>query len=276
MRLAISNIAWDVEEDEAVATLLGRHQIDAIDIAPGKYFPRPGEATPSDMQRVRSWWGERGIEITGMQALLFGTSGLNVFGDEASRRALLDHLAGVARIGGGLGATRIVFGSPKNRDREGVDDQTTRSIARDFFGQLGDIAATEGVLFCLEPNPACYGANFMLDSSETAEIVRLIDHPAIRMQLDTGALAINEEQPEAVLASHASLIGHVHASEPQLLPLGDGDADHQAAGAALSRYLPEHLVTIEMVATREEPHLQSIERALGTASRAYRDGAAYP
>jgi D-psicose/D-tagatose/L-ribulose 3-epimerase len=275
MRLAISNIAWDVEEDAAVADLLGQHQIDAIDIAPGKYFPKPSEATPAEMERVRTWWAERGIEITGMQALLFGTTGLNVFGDETSRRTLLDHLAGVARIGSGLGATRIVFGSPKNRDRTGLDDQRTRTMAKEFFGQLGDIAAREGVLFCLEPNPECYGANFMVDSDETAEIVRFIDHPAIRMQLDTGALTLNGEHADTVLARHASLIGHVHASEPQLVPLGDGDTDHRAASSALRQYLPEHLITIEMVATRDEPHLQSIERALDAASRAYRDGAAH-
>lgn len=270
MRLAISNIAWDIEEDEAVARLLDRYGIDAIDIAPGKYFPQPALTSAQTMQQVRSWWAERGIALTGMQALLFGTTGLNVFGDEPSRRALLEHLAGVARIGAGTGATRIVFGSPKNRDRAHLDDASTLSIAQDFFGQLGDIAATEGVVFCLEPNPPCYGANFMVDSHETAEIVRQIDHPAIRMQLDTGALAINGEDAEQVLSAHAELIGHVHASEPQLVPLGDGNTDHHLASTAMQRYLPQHLVTIEMVATKEEPHLQSIERALSVATAAYR------
>jgi D-psicose/D-tagatose/L-ribulose 3-epimerase len=274
MRLAISNIAWDVTEDEAVADLLNRHGVDAIDIAPGKYFPKPSGATDADMARVKGWWSARGVEITGMQALLFGTTGLNVFGDSASRQALLDHLAGVARIGAGIGATRIVFGSPKNRDRQGLDDVATQRIAEEFFGRLGDIAASEGVIFCLEPNPTCYGANFMVDSTETAAVVGQIDHPAIRMQLDTGALTINGETAAEVLATHARLIGHVHASEPQLLPLGDGETDHQAASIALHQYLPTHLVTIEMVATQNEPHLQSIERALATAIDSYRNGAA--
>jgi len=39
MRLAISNIAWDTAEDEAIVTLLQRFGVDAIDIAPGKYLP---------------------------------------------------------------------------------------------------------------------------------------------------------------------------------------------------------------------------------------------
>ena len=72
MRLAVSGIAWDVAEDEAVAALLRRHRVDAIDIAPGKYFPRPGDASEADIVAVRDWWRRHGVEITGMQALLFG------------------------------------------------------------------------------------------------------------------------------------------------------------------------------------------------------------
>jgi hypothetical protein len=113
MRLAISNIAWDVSEDLAVAKHLNKFDIDAIDIAPGKYFPDPTDAKDADIESVRRWWAEHGIEITGMQALLFGTTGLNVFGDSQSQAAMLTHLTAVCRIGAGLGATRLVFGSPK-------------------------------------------------------------------------------------------------------------------------------------------------------------------
>ncbi|MFD1693389.1 sugar phosphate isomerase/epimerase family protein [Azotobacter chroococcum] len=79
------------------------------------------------------------------------------------------------------------------------------------------------MLICLEPNPSCYGANFMTTSVETARVVREVAHPFIGMQLDTGALSINGEDPEAVLRDSSSLIGHIHASEPDLLPLGDGE-----------------------------------------------------
>jgi len=270
MRLAISNIAWDVVEDEALAALLQRFQVDAIDIAPGKYFPTPFEATESDVLKVRRWWADRGIEIAGMQALLFGTSGLNVFGPPESQAVLLQHLGAVCRIGGILGAPRIVFGSPKNRDRSGLSDAETMAIATSFFQRLGDLAVAQGVMICLEPNPTCYGANFMTTSLETAQVVRHIAHPAIRMQFDTGALTINGEDPVTVLQMSADLIGHVHASEPNLVPLGDGNTDHAVMGRALSQHLPRHLVTIEMVATRQEPHLVATERALGVAVANYR------
>ncbi|MCC9000443.1 MAG: sugar phosphate isomerase/epimerase [Candidatus Contendobacter sp.] len=271
MRIAISNIAWDVSDDEAVAALLRQYGVDAIDIAPGKYFPDPRQATPADISRVRGEWAYRGIEITGMQALLFGTTGLNLFANPEIQTAMLAHLDAVCRIGGDLGATRLVFGSPKNRDRSGLSDTQAETVAVEFFRRLGDSASTHGVRVCLEPNPPCYGANFMTTSAETATVVSRVAHPAIRMQLDTGAMTINGEAPESVIAHYAALIGHVHASEPDLVTLGDGGCDHHTVGRALNATLPEQIVTIEMLATKQEPPLQAIERALQVAIRHYRD-----
>jgi sugar phosphate isomerase/epimerase len=270
MRLAVSNIAWDVAEDESVAALLKTYRVDAIDVAPGKYFPAPADATRDDIAKVRDWWSDRGIKITGMQALLFGALGLNIFGTADSRSAMLERLAAVCRIGGVLGATRLVFGSPKNRDRTGLSDVEAMAMATGFFRSLGDIAASEGVMICLEPNPPRYQANFMTTSAETARVVETVGHPAIRMQFDSGAITINGEDPARVLADCAGLIGHVHASEPDLVPLGDGGTDHHAVFAALARYRPDSLVSIEMAATQNERHATSIERALAIAARAYR------
>lgn len=271
MRIAISNIAWDVSDDEAVAALLRQYQVDAIDIAPGKYFPDPRRATLNDVRDVRHWWESHGIEITGMQALLFGTSGLNLFGDAAVRDAILAHLDAVCRIGAGFGATRLVFGSPKNRDRTGLSDIQAETLAIDFFRRLGDVASTYGVRICLEPNPPCYGANFMTTSAKTAAIVSQAAHPAIQMQLDTGAMTINGESAEHVIQAYALLIGHIHASEPNLVTLGDGGCDHHAVGQALNATLPEQIVTIEMLAAKQALLLQAIERALQVAIRYYRD-----
>jgi len=271
MRLALSNIAWDIAEDGAVAKLLHHYNIDAIDVVPGKYFPNLFDTADAEILQIKNVWLDRGIEITGMQALLFGSNGFNVFGSETTRNAMLAHLAAVCRIGGELGAKRLVFGSPKNRDCSGLSQTETEQIAVAFFRRLGDIARSQQVIVCLEPNPSCYGANFMTTSTETLHICQLVDHPAIKMQLDTGAMAINQENPHIVLQNSATMIGHVHASEPNLLPLGDGGTDHAAVCSALHQYLPDALVSIEMLATKEEPHLQAIERAIVTACRYYRD-----
>jgi hypothetical protein len=204
-----------------------------------------------------------------MQALMFGTTGLNVFGDSKSQQAMLEHLREVCRIGAGLGATRLVFGSPKNRDRTGLTDAQALEQAISFFRQLGNIAQEHSVTVCLEPNPIRYGANFMNTSNETSSVVAAVGHGAIRMQFDTGSLTINKESPKDVLECNAGLIGHIHASEPDLVPLGDGGTDHRLMSKVLHQHLPDKVVSIEMVATKEETHLRSIERALTWAVKCY-------
>lgn len=269
MKVAISNIAWEPRDDEAVAEVLRRYGVDAIDIAPGKYFPDPPNATASDIERVRRDWEARGVRIHGMQALLFGTTGLNLFGEASVRAAMLDRLDAVCRIGAGLGAGPLVFGSPKNRDRKGLDDAQAERVAVDFFRALGDRAARHGVSVCLEPNPERYGSNFMTTTAAAATIVERVDHPAIRLQLDAGALTINAEPVDSTIRTVAALIGHVHASEPDLVTLGDGGADHGAVASALRASLPGATVTIEMVASAREPHVQAVERAVALAVTHY-------
>lgn len=269
MRISISNIAWDTAHDQQICAVLQRYGVDAIDIAPGKYFSDFAAASSDKVDRVRSWWSERGIEIIGMQSLLYGTQGLNLFSPPESQQRMLDHLQEVCRIADGLKARRLVFGSPRNRDRSGLSDEHAFAIAVMFFQRLADLAQRYGVTICLEPNPQCYGSNFMTSSAETAAVVEAVAHPAIRMQFDSGALCINAESPSKICAEFHRLIGHVHASEPQLLPVGAGLTDHSASAAALREFLPDAPVTIEMLTNSTDDPIAAVESSVAYVVACY-------
>lgn len=268
MRISVSNIAWSPKEDTTVAALLAKHDVDAIDVAPGKYFKDFATTSRESIDDIHRWWTARGIEIVGMQALLYGTQGLNLFGEQAVREQMLSYLGHVCRIAQGLGARFLVFGSPRNRDRSGLDEQTSTDIACEFFRRLGDIAANRDTVICLEPNPPVYGANFMTDTRTTADVVRAVDHPAVHMQLDVGALTLNHEDATEVLATDADLVAHIHASEPQLGILGDCGTAHGPVASAIRRFCPDRIVTIEMREHEADP-MNSLDRALGFARHWY-------
>lgn len=245
MQLSISNIAWEKDEEPEIAELLQRLGVTAVDVAHSKYFPDAAEAADSDIRKVMTWWEERGISVYGMQSLLYGTKGLNVFGDSESQSRLLTHLGHVCRIAEGLGAKRLVFGSPKNRDRTGLTDSEAEDIALRFFGRLGDIAQSHGVVITLEPNPVCYGTNWITTTRDACSFVKELGNPGIAMQLDTGTVITNSEDRDTI-ASVKDAAGHVHLSEPKLLPLclaplGHNDVFRAAAGIAPGT------VTIEML-----------------------------
>ncbi|RYU09651.1 sugar phosphate isomerase/epimerase family protein [Nocardioides iriomotensis] len=273
MRISISNIAWSPADDDAVAEILRAYGVDAVDVAPAKYVPDVLTASDADLLDVRRAWEVRGFEITGMQSLLFGTSGFNVFGPEDVRERMLDYLGAVCRVGSALGARQLVFGSPRNRDRAGLDDDTVLDVSTGFFHALGDRAAAHGVVVDLEPNPTKYGANFMTTSAETAEVVRRVQHPAIRMQLDLGACTMNGEDVAEVVPAVSDIVGHVHLSEPGLAPVGDGSGDHEWAARVLQQHLPGHVACIEMLMTEEEPAVAAVERAVAFVTQRYGQGA---
>ncbi len=269
MRLSISNIAWDPSDDVAVAALLRAHGVDRIDVAPPKYFPEPARASAADVAAVRRFWADQGIGVAGMQSLLFGTQGLNLFGTDQQRAAMLAHLDAVCAIGAGLGARHLVFGSPRNRDRSALDDGSADACALAFFAQLGDVAQTHGVVICLEPNPPAYHCNFLTSTQEAGAFVRRLAHPAVRLQLDVGAATMADERPDEIMAKFADLIGHVHASEPGLAVLGEGSSPHAAFAAAISRQRPDLVVAIEMLVPAGRACLDAIDQALRTARSHY-------
>lgn len=247
--ISISNIAWDSSIDDEIAEVLRNLGVSSIDVAPGKYFPDVIKTTNIQIHDVRQRWADRGFSIVGIQSLLFGTKGLNVFGDSIIQKMMLNHLQHVCHIGAELNAKKLVFGSPKNRNQAGLSDSKAHEMALEFFTTLGGIAKEEGVIICLETNPICYGANFLTSSMDTFNFVKKLNHSNIKMQLDTGAIFVNQEPFEVVESMH-EVIGHIHISEPNLAPLGSSSVNHKGLGEKLKAIkIPK---TIEML-TYNEP-----------------------
>lgn len=268
MQLSISNIAWDKELDEVVAELLLSEGVHCIDVAPGKYFPNFDLITINDISRVREFWESRGIKIIGMQSLLYGTTGLNLF-DKTSQPAMLAHLQRIRWIAAHLGVERMTFGSPKNRDRSKLTDLEANAIAGDFFRRWSKNRLDGNVQprLLLEPNPPLYGANFLTTTESAAAFVRELNDSLIGLQLDIGTLTINKEAPD-VIEEVATVTGHVHVSEPQLVPVGTTDAPHKIYAEHL-KAVPAKYLTIEMVEKDSRKQLDSICRAIRFVKRLY-------
>lgn len=268
MKLSISNIAWENSLDPAVAEVLREQGVRYIDIAPGRYFSDPACATDAEIAAVASWWADQGIRFAGMQSLLFGTQGLNLFGSEEQQERMLEHLRAICHIGAVLDARKLVFGSPKNRDRTGLSDAEAAEVAIGFFSRLGDIAAKEGVTICLEPNPVIYGANFLTTTQEAFEFVSQLGYPAVKIQLDTGTILQNEE-PADIIRQVAGQIGHIHISEPHLPPVGTNTKRHAELCATIGAIGYSAPVTLEMLVRSPLPVVETISESIRFAKSIY-------
>lgn len=271
MKLAISNIAWQPHEDDAISNKMQELGVKGVEIAPTKNWLNPLEASDSEIARVRSFWESRGIRIVAMQALLFGRPDLVVFGTAEKRRETREYLAKIILLGQKLGAQVLVFGSPGNRRVGGRAPSEIEAIATEFFYEMGEIAQRYGLVLCIEPNPPVYGCDFITTAVQGTAFVRKVNHPQFRLHLDTGAMTLSGEDIPSALRDCIGEVRHFHVSEPNLAPIGIGQVPHEVFAKAIKDSGYPHWLSIEMKAQSKESNSSAVAAALSRVRGYYFD-----
>lgn len=269
MRIGVSNLLWTRDLDADAARLLNQRGIDAIDIAPTRYFDDVATATPGELRAIRRFWQEHGIEITGMQALLHGTEGLDIFGDAPTRLRTSQHLGATLEMGAALGARQLVFGSGRNRDRGALDLDDAIERAAHFFGELAAQAARLGVCLSVEPISERYGNNFLVDHDEAARLVSRVGNAGFGLTLDIGCVAIAGEDVGEIVRKYGALIGHVQLAEYRLAPLRADNPTNALAGPVVRAALPGRVACIEALKPPDLSSLDAIAQSLDVAQAHY-------
>lgn len=267
MTLAVSNIAWDPAEDDAIGRILRDSGVSSVEIAPTKYWPAPALPTADQTADLRRRWEDHGQTIVALQSLLFGRPELSIFGAPAAATAEL--LTRILEIAAGLGAGPLVFGSPRNRDRgDRSFDQAVDEAAR-FFRPLAKTAHDLGVVIGFEPNPTAYACNFANTVAEALAVVEAVDRPGFGLHLDLGILHINGEDPAEAVRLARSRMVHVHISEPKLAAVPDSAVDHRAAASALRDAGWTGSVSIEMRGDSDGKNAERVARSVRFAGEVY-------
>ena len=272
MTIAISNIAWN-EPDESVSRVMREFGVAGVEIAPTKVWPAPLEATESEVRAYRDSWDRRGIRIVALQSLLFGRLDLTLFQSGQARAKMFEYLAGVIRLGSRLGASVCVFGSPKNRLAGTLNPDELEEIAVPFFRDVGQVAAENGLTFCLEPNPTIYGCDYITNSQEGLELARKVNSPGFGLHLDAAAMTASQETVPAALSRVGLALKHFHASEIHLAPIGAGTVNHNEFAAALRQIHYTGWVSIEMRSVAGSDDISRIRDSLRLVSAIYGEAA---
>ena len=246
MKLAISNLAWSSLDDEVIARLLQSMGITGVELAPTKIWEDPLAVSDAEVDDYRELWKSYGIEVVAIQSLLFGRPDLQLFGSVNARADTLEYLVQMTRLAGRLGTTAMVFGSPKNRLRGELTELAAARIATPFFRTLAETAAENGVAFCLEPNPARYGADWIITTADALTLADAVDHEGFGINADTGGMTLSGEDPATAIEACAAAVRHFHISEPDLAPIGASGVNHSLFAAALARVNYSGWRSIEM------------------------------
>ena len=112
MKLSISNIGWDAEQDEAVYRLMGAYGFSGLEIAPTRIFP---EAPYSQREAAKRWSenlkAQYGFGVSSMQSIWYGRQE-KLFGNEEERQVLLAYTKEAIDFAAAVGCGNLVFGCP--------------------------------------------------------------------------------------------------------------------------------------------------------------------
>lgn len=233
MKIAVSNLAWPADQDQAALKVVVDGGFDGVEVAPQKTFGPWSEFGAWRPREYRARLEAMGLRIPALQAILFGTQHCELFVSPATRANLRAHLGKVAALAGELGAHACVYGAPKTRDPGKLPAQEAWRIAVDFFAEVAPLFAAAGTALAFEANPAAYECRFVTGTAESCRLVKDIGRAGIGVNVDGGTISLNHESMEEVAAAGPQAV-HFHASEPHLVPLGSTGTDHVALAAALA------------------------------------------
>lgn len=242
IRLAVSNIAWEKADDEAVYAAMQQAGFTGLELAPTRIFPdRPYEQLTSAALfggYLKNRWG---LSVPSIQSIWYGRSG-SIF-DASDRESLLDYTAQAYQFAHALNCPSLVFGCPKNRMRPlGAND----AAAEAFFMQAGNLAARYGVHLALEANPPMY-TNYLNNTADAFALVKRLDNPGLSVNFDLSTVLAQGEKLQNFI-DDMQYVSHVHISEPGLAPI-ERRPEHKELALLLGAVGYRGFVSVEMART---------------------------
>jgi sugar phosphate isomerase/epimerase len=256
VKLSASNIAWSLEDDQDVYLKLKTEGFSGLEIAPTRLIPekpyqKEGVALAASIAaEIKAHWG---FGICSMQSLWYGVTE-RIFGTTEERNFLIQYTCSALDFAAAVGCPHVVFGSPRNRI---IDYPGQWHVGEEFFAACAAYAGEKKVVIGIEANPASYGTNYLNTTSEALELVKAVNSPFFKLNLDLGTMLTNQENLESV-KSIIPYISHVHVSEPALAAVTDRP-EHRHLARLLQDGNYRGWVSLEMRNSGKENLFRSLE-----------------
>lgn len=263
MKLAISNIAWNKDEDLKVYGLMKQYGFNGLEIAPTRIIEEsPYDHLSHAKAIAQCLKNSYDFNICSMQSILFGRAE-RLFGRSSEREVLKQYLKKAIAFALEIGCRNMVFGSPKNRI---IENNGEYNIAVEFFKEIGDYAFENNTVLSIEANPRIYGTNFINSTDEAVQLVKDVGSKGFKINLDYGTIIENNESLYK-LCKIVDIINHVHISEPNLVSIIERK-DHIELAKILKDAMYQGYISVEMKRA-EEDNINNIKEKLQYVSKVF-------
>ncbi|MFP4027938.1 MAG: sugar phosphate isomerase/epimerase family protein [Candidatus Brocadiia bacterium] len=235
---------WSFSETCRLAADAG---YEGIEIAPFTIKDSVEDITPSERQQLKNTAEKSGLDVVGLHWLLTKPPGMYInHPDDAIRSRTKDYLKAEIDFCSDLGGTRMIVGSPKQRnvlESDTYEAAWARTVT--VFKDLAPHAGNEGICLCIEPL-APTETNFIQTAQEARRIVEAVDHSAFQMMLDVKAMCGDVEPIPEIIRKSCSYVRHFHANDEGLGGPGSGDTDFVPIARSLEECGYEGWVSVEV------------------------------
>lgn len=234
MRFAICNELFEGWPWERVCDFARGLGYEGLEVAPFTLADSAEQIAAGRRAELRRAAEARGVEVLGLHWLLVKPPGLYItHPDPAVRRRTADYFRQLVDLCADLGGKVMVVGSPKQRSLlPGVSRDQAVAYAAEVFRPCLDPAARRGVTLAFEPlGPA--ETDFVNTVAEGIEVVKRVNHPAFRINLDVKAMSSEAQSIADVIRSAKDYVAHVQVNDPNLLGPGMGEVKYEPIIAAL-------------------------------------------
>lgn len=247
LKIAVSNLAWSRDQRKEAYGVLQDAGVCYLEVAPMKFSEGPLEASGEEWLKEELALVESfGLKVVSMQAFLFGRPDLTVFEGEERRQGLLEYIKRWIDYAVIVDSGVLVYGAPKSRLTSGLSMERVREIGLEFFREIAEYADRLGRCFLIEANHESYGGNFITNTSEAIEWVEAVDHPGFNLNLDLGAVLMNDELSGALIDRALPYTRHIHISEAFLRAVPQSRSDHIVFAKMIRGRGSDVCVSIEM------------------------------
>ena len=209
---------------------------------------------------------QRAIRESGIRITAFVSEPTGRLVDPATHHEFLRGVSRTCGLATELGAENLIVVSGDALPGVGRDAQHRAVV--EALRRAAPIASESGLRVILEPlNTLVDHPGYFLDSTiEGLEIVREVDHQAVRLLYDMYHSVVMGEDPSTVLAGAGDLVGHVHIADvPGRHEPGSGTIDWPRRLADLRSAGYAGAIGLEFMPRRDT--ISSLDYVRGLAAR---------
>lgn len=241
MNLAISNLAWDKEEQNEMFDFLKKNGINTIE----SIFTKIDEWENLNNKSIHEYkknLDAKNINISSFQSIFYKT----ICNDINNESQIIEHFKKIIFFAEKLSAKVLVFGSPNLRK---LNDSKSDNIDR-IFKKLDETISDSSIKICIEPNSKIYGGHFFYNLEEIVNFIKNNELKNIKSMIDTHNSLLEGFNPIDELNKFYDYVYHVHVSENKLQNIYN-DEFHKNFHNELKTLKYNKIITHEVLKNKE-------------------------